>query len=234
VKLRPDALAFCFKGEKETRGMSKITALRAGRGRGKRVNIYLDGKFAFSLEAEVAIREGLRVEQELSTERIKTLSGADNLQRCLNAAALYLSYRPRSEPELRERLRRRGFDEEIVEKTVSRLSEQGLVDDAAFARFWTENREYFSPRSQRLTRLELRKKGVAGEIIDRVVGSIDDEESAYRAAEKKARSLSRADYRSFRRRLGDHLRRRGFSYWVISRAVEKLWREGDEEVNTEY
>jgi hypothetical protein len=90
--------------------MSKITALRAGRGRGKRVNIYLDGKFAFSLEAEVAIREGLRVEQELSTERIKTLSGADNLQRCLNAAALYLSYRPRSEPELRERLRRRGFD----------------------------------------------------------------------------------------------------------------------------
>ena len=72
--------------------MRKITALRAGRGRRKGVNIFLDGKFAFSLEAEVAAKEGLQVEQVLSAEQIETLARSDSFQRCLNAAVHYLSY----------------------------------------------------------------------------------------------------------------------------------------------
>ncbi len=214
--------------------MSRITALRAGKGRRKRVNIYLDGKFAFSLAAEVAVKEGLRVEQELSADDIKTLFRSDDLQRCFSAATLYLSYRPRSEPELRERLHRRGFNDDSIEDTLARLKKQGLLDDTAFAQFWTENRDYFSPRSQRLTRLELKRKGVSEEIIDRVVDNIDDEDSAYRAGLKKARSLSRSDYPSFRRRLGDHLKRRGFSYEVINHTVELLWQEQDKQIEIEY
>jgi regulatory protein len=205
--------------------MRKITALRAGRGRRKRVNIFLDGKFAFSLEDEVAVKERLQVEQVLSTEQIEALARSDHRQRCFNAAVQYLSYRPRSEPELRERLHRRGFNGDSVEAVITRLKEQGLVDDTAFTQFWTDNRESFSPRSQWLTRLELKKKGVAEDIIDKVVSTIDDEDSAYRAATKKARSLPRADYPSFRRRLGEYLRRRGFSYGVINHTVDRLWQD---------
>ncbi len=205
--------------------MRKITALRAGRGRGKRVNIFLDGKFAFSLEAEVATKEGLQVEQMLSAEQIEPLARSDHLHRCFNAAAHYLSYRPRSEPELRERLHQRGFDSDSVETVITRLKEQGLVDDIAFAQFWKDNRESFSPRSQWLTKLELRRKGVADAIIDQVVDTIDDEDSAYRAALRKARSLHRTEYQSFRHRLGEYLRRRGFSYEVINHTAERLWQE---------
>ncbi len=205
--------------------MKKITALRAGKGRAKRVNIFLDGKFAFRLEAEVAAREVLEVEQVLSTEQIEALTRSDQLQRCFNAAALYLSYRPRSEPELRERLLRRGFGGDSVEAVITRLKEQGLVNDTAFAQFWKDNRESFSPRSQRLTRLELRRKGVADDIIDQVVDTIDDEDSAYRATLKKARILPQSDYQSFRRRLGEYLRRRGFSYGVINHTVNRLWQD---------
>ncbi|MDH5696531.1 MAG: RecX family transcriptional regulator [Dehalococcoidia bacterium] len=203
--------------------MKRITALRAGRGREKRVNIFLDGKFAFSLDAEVVAKERLKVEQVLSAERIEALARSDHLHRCFNAAVHYLSYRPRSEPELRERLHRRGFDGDSVEAVITRLKEQGLVDDIAFAQFWRDNRETFSPRSQWLTRLELRRKGVANDIIDQVVDTIDDEDSAYRAALSKARSLPRSDEQSFRRRLGEHLRRRGFSYGVINHIVNRLW-----------
>ena len=210
--------------------MSKITALRTGRGRSKRINIYLDNKFAFSLESEVAANEGLRVEQELSKDRIRELEEADNPQRCFNAATLFLSYRPRSEPEIRQRLRRRGFTDTTVDSTISKLKVMGLVDDTAFARFWKENRDYFSPRSQSLTRLELKRKGVAEEIIDRVVDAIDDEDNAYRAGAKKARSLSGSDYERFRRRLGDHLKRRGFSYDVINHTVKRLWEEQEKEI----
>ncbi len=205
--------------------MSKITALRTGKGRRKRVNIYLDGEYAFSLEAEVAVQEGLRVDQVLSSVQIKRLVSSDNVSRCYNAAAQLLSYRPRSEPELKDRLKRRGFSVDSVDAVITRLKKQGLVDDTAFARFWKDNRESFSPRSRWLTRMELKRKGVAEDIIGRVVDTIDDEDSAYRAASNKVRTLQLSDYQSFRRRLGGHLKRRGFSYGVINNTVNRLWQE---------
>ncbi len=208
--------------------MKKVTAIRDGKRRGKRVNVFLDGRFAFSLEAEVAVREGLGVGRELSEDDIEALTGADLSQRCLEAATGYLDYRPRSEAELRQRLHRRGFDGDRVEAVLARLKEQGLVNDLAFAQFWKENRQSFSPRSQWLTGAELRQKGVADDIIGQVVADLDDEDSAYRAARAKARSLSAADYQSFRRRLGDYLKRRGFNYGVITSTVKRVWQERGE------
>lgn len=205
--------------------MKQVTALRSGKGRRKRVNVYLDSKFAFSLEAEVVLTERLKVGQELSDEQISALAKADNFQRCLNAALHYLSYRPRSESELRERLYRRNFDEESIGRVVARLEELGLVDDMEFAQFWQDNRQAFSPRSSSLTRLELRRKGVAEEVISQVVTPASDGEGAYRAALGKARRLPVSDYQSFRRRLGEYLRRRGFSYGVINNTVQQLWQE---------
>ena len=208
--------------------MSKITALRVGRGRGKRVNVFLDGRFAFSLEAEVAVKEGLQIGQELSADEIGAMARADNFHRCLNVTARYLSYRPRSESELKERLRQRGFNGNSIEAVLAKLKEQGLVDDMAFAQFWRDNRESFNPRSQWLIKLELGQKGVARDIIDQVVDIIDDENSAYRAAQRKARNLPLSDYQLFQRRLGGYLKRRGFGYRVINHTVERLWQERGE------
>jgi regulatory protein len=205
--------------------MKKVTAIRTGRRQGKRVNIFLDGHFAFSLEAEVARKESLEVGQELSEDRIEALPGADLSHRCLNAALRYLGYRPRSEAELRERLGRRGFNGDNVETAISKLRERGLVDDLAFAEFWKDNRQSFSPRSRWLTRQELRQKGVANDVIEQVVAGVVDEDSAYRAALSRARSLPRSDFQSFRRRLGEYLKRRGFGYRVINYTVERLWQE---------
>jgi len=205
--------------------MSEITKLTAGKGRSKRINVFMDGRFTFSLMAEVVLKEGLQVGQELSASQIEALVRSDRYHRCLNAAVHYLGYRPRSEAEIRQRLQRHGFDGDCVERVLAKLKEQGLVDDTAFARFWKENRESFSPRSRGLTRLELQRKGLAGGIIEQVIGEVDDSDSAYRAALGKARRLSPSDYQGFRRRLGEHLRRRGFGYEVINHTVERIWKE---------
>ena len=205
--------------------MRKITSIRFGKGRGRRVNVSLDGRFGFSLETEVMVTEGLQVGQELSNDQIEALTRADYFHRCLNAAAHYLSYRPRSEFELRERLYRRGFNGDTAEAVLARLKEQGLVDDIAFAQFWKQNRESFSPRSRWLTRLELRRKGVAEDIISQVVDVVDDDDCAYRAALNKAHRLPMSDYQDFRHWLGAYLKRRGFSYGVINRTVERMWQQ---------
>jgi len=184
------------------------------------------------INTEVVEGEGRLIEPPLSAEPV----GPERLQRCLSAATRYLGYRPRSEFELKDKLRRRGFDIEIIEAVVSRLKEQELVDDAAFARYWAENRESFSPRSRRLTRVELRQKGIADDIITEAVSVIDDETSAYKAARGKAHNLRQMEYEDFRRRLGEYLKRRGFSYGAISHAVEQVWRDqkgGDSEPEAE-
>lgn len=206
--------------------MAMITAIQTSRGRRKPVvKVSLNGKFAFNLDAEVSAREGLKVGQELAGDQIEELASSDRFQRCYNAAAHYLGYRPRSEREMRQRLLRRRFLSETVEAVLKKLKDQALLDDMAFARFWLDNRQSFSPRGQRLVRLELRQKGVDGDIIELVAATIDDADNAYRAATGKVRRLSPSDYESFRRRLGAYLGRRGFGYGVIKETIERLWQE---------
>ena len=216
VKLQP----FLF-----WKDMGRITALQAARKHKKRVNLFLDGRFALSVDAEVAVKEGLRIGQDLPDDRLEALKGSDSFQHCLDAANKFLSYRPRSEAELIARLKKHGFEDGIIKAVLDRLRQYGLVDDTAFARFWQENRSVFSPRSSRLTGYELRRKGISSDIIENMVSEMDDEENAYRAASGRINRLPVGDYRAFRQRLGDFLRRRGFGYDVISRTVEKMWKE---------
>ena len=160
--------------------------------------------------------------------KINPLQVQDPLQRCLDAAVRYLSYRPRGEAELKARMTQRGFAADVQDSVIIKLRERGLVDDSAFAQFWKDNRDTFRPRSKWLTKLELRRKGVATEIIDRVVDTIDDKANAYRAALSKSRSFlegSGADYPTFHRRLAGYLQRLGFTSSVIKGTLERIWQE---------
>lgn len=205
--------------------MGKITGLVRKKGREKKIRVFLDGQYSCTLLAETVLKEGLRTGQELVPGQLADLTSKDHFQSCFNAALRYLGYRPRSEAEIKERLRKRGYDSNCTETAVSRLKEQGLVDDIAFARFWKENRESFSPRSRRLTALELRRKGLNNDIITDITGEIDDSENAYRAALKKARLLAPTDDTIFNRRLAAYLGRRGFGYDVIDQTMKRIRRE---------
>ena len=147
------------------------------------------------------------------------------LQRCLDAAYRYLSYRPRSEAEIKQRLRQRGFDGNVVEKTIAKLKEQDLIDDLAFAQFWKDNRLSFKLKSKRLIQKELRNKKVAMEIIEQVTSDVDDEDNAYKLVCGRMHALAHLDYPTFHRRLSSYLSYRGFSYEIIKRTIARLWRE---------
>jgi len=156
------------------------------------------------------------------------VTDSNSLQDCLDAAYYYLSYRPRSEGEIRQWLHKRGFVKEVTEKTLAKLREQNLTDDLAFAQFWKENRLSFRPKSQRVIKRELTDKKIDPEIIDQVTGDIDDEQTAYKLAFARLPSLAHLDYPAFYRRLSSYLAYRGFSYEVIKRTASLLWQEREE------
>ena len=149
-----------------------------------------------------------------------------DFNRARDAALRFLSYRPRSEAEVRRRLFGR-FPAPLVERVVQRLKAQHLLDDASFASQWRRDREQHRPRAKGLVRLELRRLGVTPEVADQALEGFDDATNAYRAGQRLARRLAGAQEQEadFRRRLGEHLRRRGFGYALAAQTAAGLWRE---------
>ncbi len=201
----------------------KVTALTPQQRNKERVNVYLDGKFAFGLAAIVAAR--LKPGQSLSDEEFRRLQALDEVEEAYNKTLNYLAYRPRSRVELERYLKEKKVSEEASAAVIERLGRAQLIDDQDFARYWVENREQFAPRSKRALRSELRQKGLSDTDVQAAVADVDEEHSAYEAARKRAPRLAALDRETFYRRLSGFLQRRGFGYDVVKRVVSRLWQE---------
>jgi regulatory protein len=127
---------------------------------------------------------------------------------------------------VRQNLLKRRIQESLVDETVNRLQEAGLVNDEAFARAWVENRNTFRPSGKPALRMELRRKGLSDEIVQSVLDTqVNEEALALVAARKYARRLAGQGRSEFRQKLGGFLARRGFPYSVIAPVVSEVWKE---------
>lgn len=205
-------------------GEGIITALQVQKRDKQRVNVYIDGEFAFGLSLIEAAR--LRKGQALSETEINALRNEDEIQRAVDSAANFLSYRPRSVQEVRRNLTDKELPAEVVEAAVSRLTTMGYLNDEAFARYWVQNRDEFKPLSQRALRQELRQKGVADAVISEALAEQDEFALAHKAASGQLRKLRGRTTREFKTKLGAFLQRRGFMYStiqdVVARFIEEL------------
>ena len=150
-------------------------------------------------------------------------SDSDQTRRASASAIRHLARRPRTEAEVRAYLRRK-YPHDIAEQVVADLRERSLINDAEFARLWTESRLRTKPRSAWLVKRELMRKGIARDLAEAAVGECDDIESAQRAASTYSRRLDGADYETFHRRLYGYMGRRGFSASISRHIVSSLWR----------
>jgi regulatory protein len=203
--------------------MRKITAIEIQKRSPNRVNIYLDGEYAFGLARIVAA--WLRVGQELEEKKVEQLQAEDARERALQQAMLFLSYRARSESEIRQNLRKHEIPEAVIEQTLERLRQDGFANDNQFAKAWVENRSAFRPRSRRMLAMELRQKGLGDESVKSALERVDDEALAYEAAQKRVVRYKDLEWNDFRKKLSDFLARRGFSYSVTSTVVTRIWNE---------
>ncbi len=201
--------------------MATITALTQQKRNPNRVNVYLDGEYAFPLAKIVAA--WLKIGQELSPDKIAELQAKDGHEAALQRALNFISYRPRSVAEVQRNLNKFEVPEDIIASVIERLQANGLLDDADFARRWVEDRAAFKPRGARALRMELRLKGMQDALIDVALQDIDEYQLASQAAERKLRQLSGLDWDTFRNKLGAHLARRGFGYDIAADVCREAW-----------
>ena len=203
--------------------MKKITALVVQKRNPNRVNIYLDGEYAFGVARIVAA--WLRVGSELDEKKIEQLQAEDTREWAFQQAILFLSYRARSESEIRQNLRKHEIPESVIDLTLEKLRQDGLANDNEFAQAWVENRSTFRPRSRRMLAMELRQKGLDDESMHTALQNVDDEPLAYEAGQKRATRFKDLEWSEFRKKLSEFLARRGFSYSVIAPVVSRIWNE---------
>lgn len=201
--------------------MALITGLSQQKRNPRRVNVYLDGDFAFGLPDVVAAR--LSIGQELSAGEIETLRQENEFEVAKEKALSLIMRRPRSSTEIRRKLIEKGYDEALIEAVITRLQETELLDDAAFTDYWIEQRETFRPRSQMALRQELQQKGISRETIDAALTEFDETEAARAAAQKKAQQLARLPEREFNIKLSRFLQQRGFQFDIIREITQETW-----------
>jgi regulatory protein len=210
----------------------RITAIERQKRNPERVNVFLDGAFAFGLPADAVATHSLHVGMTLEPDLIDELKELDETAKATDSAIRFLTVRPRSVREIRDRLRAKSYDDETIDRVLARLHEWRYIDDAAFARFWVENREANRPRGRRLLEQELRQKGIERDTVGQAIeeAEIDEQAGATEIARSKLRSYRELEPEVARRRLGGFLARRGYGYAVIKPVLDELFGESDESI----
>ncbi len=207
----------------------RIDAIEKAQKKGKFAVSFDDGSRLF-LSKEVIIDFGLRRNDEISGQTYGELKDAQSYRDAYLAAARLLNYRMRTRFELRDRLSQKGFQQEVVQKVIRKMSDIGLVDDSRFADAFVASKIASKPVGKKELARGLREKGVARETAVAAIEAVGDEETQLRlaldAAAVKMRSLKRFDPPKRRDRLVAFLARRGFE-WDVIRKVTRALLKGD-------
>ena len=208
----------------------EVTRISAQARTSDRLNIDLDGEFAFGLATNVALEYRVTLGTVIDEDLAAELWVAEEAAQAKATALNLLARRPRAEKELATGLRQRGYGPAAIATAVDRMRELGYLDDVDFARRWVANRAGVSPRGGRLMEMELRQKGVAQDVAREAIdeADLDDLATARSVAETRMRRYADLDPPTQRRRLSAFLARRGFSPDVI-RTIDRDLRLGAED-----
>ncbi|OJU87390.1 hypothetical protein BGO17_00055 [Candidatus Saccharibacteria bacterium 49-20] len=208
----------------------KITALKMQVRDKDRVNVFIDGKYRFSLDITQVAELGIKNGAEYTEEELVELENESQFGKLYTRSLEYALIRPRSQREMRDYLYRKtrdsrtktgdikkGVSKELTERVFNRLFEKGYIDDMKFASFWVENRNVRKGSSMRKLQMELRGKGVDVAIVEQVLASTDraDTDELQKIIAKKA---SRYDDVQ---KLTAYLVRQGFHYDDVKEALSR-------------
>jgi len=174
--------------------MSRITDLKPQSRRTDRYNLYLDGSYKFPVSANTVLAAGLHVGLEISQEELLRVQEAAEVGNAHDKALSFLDLRRRSTKEIRDYLRRKEFDSQVIQAVIDRLTRAGLLNDEEFARAWVRDRFLLKPKSKRALSAELFAKGIPRDVADRVLAELDGEDELSALKDSIARKLRQTRY----------------------------------------
>lgn len=203
--------------------MPTITRLVQGKKNPNRVNLYLDDVFVFALSIDEVARHNLKKGSELNEAQITDLKETDQTDHSYGLILNFLSYRPRTIKEVRDRLYKYGVLDAVKQNLlIEKLKSKGYLDDLAFAKWFIESRNTHKLRSPRQLTAELAGKGINRETISQVISTATDPEVTLTRLLTKKLGLNRQLTILERQKIYAYLSRQGFA-WDKIKEVVKSW-----------
>jgi len=201
-----------------------VTRIEVQKRNPKRRSVFIDGEFAFGLDEEVLYKSGLKKGESIPQQRIEEITEEERKKEAKDVALKFLSFRRRTEKQVKEKLKEKEFDEKIIEATIDKLKEFDLINDLEFATCWVKDRLAYKPRGKKLLKQELWKKGIKKEIIEQVTEELcrDEDKSALELVEKIKKRYKNLEPKVAKRRMYSLLLRRGFSYETTQKALSQM------------
>jgi regulatory protein len=215
----------------------KVTSVEPQKKNPKRFNVFLDGQFAFGADEDLVVDYRLVPGKIIDPDDLDQILFDGEVGKLMERVYYLFNVRQRSEKELRDYLKNLSFkrklkgSEEIsgvvIESTIDRAIQKGLVNDLEFAKAWTESRS--KKKGWKVIQMELTQKGVDKKIINLVkeqknVGS--EEKTAEAMLEKKIRLWKNLKPLEFKKKAYEFLLRRGFEYDLVKEIVENYLKKG--------
>ena len=198
-----------------------ITSLETQKNNSDRINVFLDGEYAFGVSRFVGA--WLSVGQKIDEAKKQSLLQSDEKEKAYQAALRYIGYRQRTEAEVIKKLEKLDFDLEIINNVIGDLKEKGYVNDHEFAAQWIQIRSESKPSSKRFVQFELKRKGIPEDTITSALEMApDDQEQAIKLGKKYLNRFNGINDEDFRKKITGVLSRRAFSYSVIKDALTEL------------
>ncbi len=203
----------------------KITAIAPQVKDKTRCNIEADGRFVCGMKLETVIKCGLKVGAEVTEEELSSLQLESEKATALDKALMHISASMKTEKEIRDYLKKKGYLAEVEEYVVEKMKGYGFLDDAEYARSYVESAK--KTKGARLISMELRRKGVQDGAIEEALFGLSSEESAKNVLEKYLRGKDVFDPKTYKKAYS-HLLSRGFDYDEARSALASL-KEYDED-----
>lgn len=210
----------------------KITRLVRNVHNKEKIAIYIDSKYTFSVLESILASESLYVGKDITQSEIDDLRSLGEYKLLKQKVLKLISLRPRSEAEIRKYLQKKTT-EEIIEKLIIDLIQTEDIDDAAFAKWWIDQRRTFTNKSAFEIKTELRKKGLSEESTRSKVDANEQITEINSAKELIVKKKSALEHKNFEKKVLElkiktFLSRKGFGWDTINQALSEI---EDEEIS---
>lgn len=192
----------------------KISKIEPQKRNKTRSTIYINGKFAFGLSNEILLKYDLNDGDEIDDDLIQNVLLAQERQRIRERAFRILRYRRRAVKELKARLLRLGFENNLVDDVLEELVQDKTLDDTIFAEAFAADYTKLKPKGNIFIRRELTKKGISEEIIENLIQGRDERFLVEEFIQKKLARFNLKDPKD-KRRIIQRLLTRGFTPSVV-------------------
>jgi regulatory protein len=202
----------------------KVTAIKQQLKMTKRYSVYVDEQYSFSLTESSLIESGLHSGTLLTRQALdgyKKLSLDDKMY---SRALKYVAMRQRTAWEVSFYLERKGTDPTLLPQILNKLSVLGLIDDEKYARAYINDRLLLRPTSRRKIIMELKKKRIAEDIVQRILAEKTEQEGGNSDVAALAAIITRKRRQTKYQddlKLMQYLARQGFSYGDIKAALSQ-------------